>query len=396
MIFFFILAAILSYLIGERMLHMRRLRRIPIRIHVNGTRGKSSVTRLVAAALQKNGIPTLAKTTGTRAVWILPDGREERIRRRGPARIQEQVRLIRKAGGLKARAVVVECMALDPFLQEASELQMIQSTVGVITNVRPDHFEVMGNSREEIAECLSQTIPRKGILVAGEEKYRRYFEEEAARRGTKVVSVRPDEKNTPWDRLRDNFLLAREVCSLLGCPPSSVPESLPASLAGRGEPEVLWLEREGKKIFFVDGFSANDVDSTQIIQQTILEGSHLPRPFVALLNNRADRPLRMVSFSSFLARGKMYDSILLAGDLKILAGKTIRRLNPGCSILFLSQHSPESILEEIGQKVIAREFTLVGLGNEKTIGRDLSDFFLSKGEIFAKSKIFPPLKGGKV
>ena len=61
MIFFFILAAILSYLIGERMLHMRRLRRIPIRIHVNGTRGKSSVTRLVAAALQKNGIPTLAK-----------------------------------------------------------------------------------------------------------------------------------------------------------------------------------------------------------------------------------------------------------------------------------------------------------------------------------------------
>ncbi len=182
MFYFFLLLIMLSYLIGEWILHGRRLRRIPIRIHVNGTRGKSSVTRLIAAALRKNGVRTLAKTTGTQAVWILPDGREEGIRRRGPARIQEQVRMIRKAEGLKAGAVVVECMALDPFLQEASEVRMIRSTVGVITNVRPDHFEVMGNSLDEIAGCLSQTIPREGTLVAGGEEYRRYFEEEDARK----------------------------------------------------------------------------------------------------------------------------------------------------------------------------------------------------------------------
>jgi len=380
MIFFFILAAILSYLIGERMLHMRRLRRIPIRIHVNGTRGKSSVTRLIAAALRKNGVRTLAKTTGTQAVWILPDGREEGIRRRGPARIQEQVRMIRKAEGLKAGAVVVECMALDPFLQEASEVRMIRSTVGVITNVRPDHFEVMGNSLDEIAGCLSQTIPREGTLVAGGEKYRRYFEEEAARRGTKVIFVHPDEEETPPGRLRDNYLLAREVCSRLGYPPSSVPESLPAGLAGRGEPGVLWLQAEGKRIFFVDGFSANDIDSTKIIQQTVQAAKHLPRPYVALLNNRADRPLRMVSFSSFLAREKMYDPILLSGDLKALAGKTIRRMNPELSILFLSSRSVGPALKEICRKIPAPEFTLVGLGNEKTMGREFSDYFLAEGE----------------
>lgn len=385
MIYFLVLSIILSYLIGEWILHRRRLRRIPIRIHVNGTRGKSSVTRLIAAALRQNGIPTLAKTTGTQAVWILPDGREEGIRRRGPARIQEQIRMIRKAERLNAGAVVVECMALDPFLQEASEVRMIQSTVGVITNVRPDHFEVMGNSLDAIAECLSQTIPRKATLVAGDEKYRRFFEEEAARRGTRIISAHPGEEKAPRGRLRDNYSLAREVCSLLGYLPSSVPESLPASLAGRGEPGVLCLQGEGKRIFFVDGFSANDIDSTRIIQQTVLEGNPLPRPYVALLNNRADRPLRMISFSSFLAREKIYDTILLAGDLKALAGKTIRRLNPERSILFLSSRSVEPALQEICRKIPAPKFTLVGLGNEKTIGREFSDYFLAEGEVLGRS-----------
>ena len=39
--------------------------KIPIRIHVNGTRGKSSVTRLIAAGLRAGGKRTFAKTTGT-------------------------------------------------------------------------------------------------------------------------------------------------------------------------------------------------------------------------------------------------------------------------------------------------------------------------------------------
>src|SRR5512136_871056 len=95
----------------------RRLKGIPIRIHVNGTRGKSSVVRLIAAALREAGIRTLAKTTGTLPTLIHPDGREEAIRRRGPSRIQEQIGFIKKAARMRVEAVVVECMALDPSLQ---------------------------------------------------------------------------------------------------------------------------------------------------------------------------------------------------------------------------------------------------------------------------------------
>ncbi len=52
MYLFGILATVL--LVGlavERYLHARARRRIPIRVHVNGIRGKSSVTRLIAAGL---------------------------------------------------------------------------------------------------------------------------------------------------------------------------------------------------------------------------------------------------------------------------------------------------------------------------------------------------------
>ena len=49
----------------ESRMHQIALSKIPIRIHINGTRGKSSVTRLIAAGLRSHGIKTFAKTTGS-------------------------------------------------------------------------------------------------------------------------------------------------------------------------------------------------------------------------------------------------------------------------------------------------------------------------------------------
>ena len=49
----------------ENYFHIKSLNNIPIRVHVNGTRGKSSVTRLIAAGLREGEIRTFAKTTGT-------------------------------------------------------------------------------------------------------------------------------------------------------------------------------------------------------------------------------------------------------------------------------------------------------------------------------------------
>jgi len=73
-----LIVILLSSILGiiEFTRHQKRIYSIPIRIHVNGTRGKSSVTRLIGAALRAGGIKTITKVTGTYPRLILEDGQD--------------------------------------------------------------------------------------------------------------------------------------------------------------------------------------------------------------------------------------------------------------------------------------------------------------------------------
>ena len=44
---------------------------------------------------------------------------------------------------------------------------MIRATIGVVTNARPDHAEVMGTTVGEVAAALGATVPRSAVLVMG-------------------------------------------------------------------------------------------------------------------------------------------------------------------------------------------------------------------------------------
>src|SRR5262245_18667429 len=116
-----LLVALVIGLVVQAQRHQRSLGRIPLRIHVNGSRGKSSVTRLIAAGLRAGGIRTIAKTTGTKPRFIYADGSEVPVVRAGSPNIIEQVRIVRRAAQLDARALVVECMAVKPELQSLLE-----------------------------------------------------------------------------------------------------------------------------------------------------------------------------------------------------------------------------------------------------------------------------------
>ena len=114
--------------------HQRNVKAIPVRIHVNGTRGKSSVTRLIAAGLRAGGKRTVAKITGTLPRVVLPDGREAAIIRLMGANIIEQKYIFRHAVSDKPDAIVVECMAVNPGFQWITERKFVRSTISVITN----------------------------------------------------------------------------------------------------------------------------------------------------------------------------------------------------------------------------------------------------------------------
>ena len=68
----------------------------------------------------------------------------------------------------KPDVVVIECMAVNPQYQWVAEHKMIQSTISVITNVRPDHLDEMGLTLQDNAMSLSNTIPFGGTMVTVE------------------------------------------------------------------------------------------------------------------------------------------------------------------------------------------------------------------------------------
>ena len=75
----FLILFLISIGLIEIYFHKKALKNLPIRIHVNGTRGKSSVTRLIAAGLRESGLNTYAKTTGTTPRIINNKGKDIEI-----------------------------------------------------------------------------------------------------------------------------------------------------------------------------------------------------------------------------------------------------------------------------------------------------------------------------
>ena len=104
------IGAILWLGIVEKKRHSNRLEKIPIRININGIRGKSTITRLIYSTLREDNYRVIGKTTGADArmmYWFTP--REYPVYRKPQgANIGEQRDIIRKVVKQKANALVNE------------------------------------------------------------------------------------------------------------------------------------------------------------------------------------------------------------------------------------------------------------------------------------------------
>ena len=82
--------------------------------------------------------------------------------------IVEQKRILDSYRNAGYKAVVFECMAINPIYQNYLEKKIMHSTIGVITNIREDHMDMLGETLPEIARSLCATIPTNGHLVTAE------------------------------------------------------------------------------------------------------------------------------------------------------------------------------------------------------------------------------------
>ena len=318
---FIMILTVIAALTGEWWVHLRALKRIPIRIHVNGTRGKSSVTRLISAGLREAGFSVLGKTTGSDPRILDLEGKDRKIHRLQKPSIGEQVRFLRYFSKFKPRAIVLECMAVQPQYQWITEQHMVKSTHSVITNARLDHVDEMGYRLRDIAMSLSNTIPFKGTLFTAEQDKLDVFEEVAAKRGTKVNAV-TDRGVSHEDMLGfnhiehpENVALSIAVCESLGIPREQALEGMRKAQPDPGALRIWDLEMDGRHFSLVNAFAANDPQSTKTIWNMIKEHPSLDHEFTcAFLNTRSDRVSRTSQLLELILKDIQADSLFVRGD----------------------------------------------------------------------------------
>ena len=288
--------------------HQRRMDQLQVRVHVNGIRGKSSVTRLVAGVLREGGYVTVAKTTGSAARVIGTRGEEAPIKRRGAPTINEQVDIVREHVRPGVEALVIECMAVRPLYQAYSQDFIVRSDITVITNVREDHQEEMGETLEEIADSMSVTIPHDGLLITAE--HRTHLQERlranATSRGSRFVYADPrqvlDEDLRGFDYLqfKDNVAIGLTLAKLLGIDRDSALRGMWKSVPDVGVVRLRTYDVRGKKILWVPMFAANDRESVIVTYQLLQAYFPAEATVIGILNNRLDRGRRAELFATMV------------------------------------------------------------------------------------------------
>ena len=367
----------------ERRDYERRLDKLKIRIYVNGIRGKSTVTRLIAGVLREAGIQTLAKTTGSAAMVILPNGDEIPIERRSSPTIMELFNIAKGYLARDTEAIVFETMALFPANQVASQELLVKGNINVITNVREDHQDVMGESLEQIADTLSLMIPHDGILITAEDRahLRKRLAKNADLRGSHMVYADPNWV-TEEDLARFNYLSFKEnisiglaVADILGIPRTTAMRGMWNARPDVGVVSIQRAVWKKKEILWIPLFAVNDREST-IISVDALRPYYSPNATrIGILNNRYDRADRALRFADIAAHDLDFDYWVTFGAYESQVSHHMmkegvppeRIINLGFSV----NPTLEQIFDKIAGLIKGEQGVLIGLVNIHTTQAEL-------------------------
>jgi gamma-polyglutamate synthase len=384
--FYILLVLIVSALLllfVEYRRHLQRLTSISVRIHINGTRGKSSVTRLIGAGVRAGGKTCITKVTGTFPRLILQDGTETHIHRKSTPNILEQLSIVKYAAKQEADVLVMECMALQPQYQVVTEDMMLRSDISVITNIRLDHVDIMGYTLQDIAQTIGGTIPRKKILFTTEHVVRDELQRIADNKGTVTHFVetnditREEMAGFSYIEHPENVALALAVCQHLGIERKTAICGMHQAIPDAGVLRRLNVEMFNKKLFFYNAFAANDPDSTMMIWNKISNEAGFHGRKMILLNTRRDRLDRAKQLAEMVATqlAEETECVILIGE----SCDMVEHIMTGYGfandrIINLGWTTPEKIFETV-LGLTHHSSTTVAVGNMGGLGAETVQFF---------------------
>jgi len=382
------IVSFLIYLMIERALVERRLKAIPLRISVTGIRGKTTVVRMVAAMLRASGQRVLAKTTGSEAKYILPDGSEQEVRRRGMPTILEQKQLLKKAVQLHATCIVAEIMSIHPENHFIESQQLLRPNIVLLTNIRPDHIDAMGWTEDQIASVLCLDLPRESKLFILASELRPPIVATCQRSAIELISISDtgskdrltaELRHIPAPLLR-HVALVSELGRHIGIDEGTILSGIQSASADIGGLKI-WKYRPVKSnhsYYFVNAFAANDPKSSLEILLWVRE--HLPASqhnWIGLLNLRGDRGDRTLQWIDALRNdpGFHFHQLFVIGSHT----NVVKRRIP--SIRILKANQPDALTNALLAQIAAPS-VIFGCGNIAGLGRSLVNHWSQIGEAY--------------
>jgi len=369
--------------------HTDRLEAIPIRIHVDGSRGKTGTCRLIGAALRANGLRVVVKTTGKMPVLIDVDGKET-ILERPPtptANLREQKAIVRLAKEQHAQAIVIECMAVDPELRRVSQDTLLRATLAVITNIRRDHLEIIGPDLGTGARHLSDVIPKDGTVITAEQRLLGPLRDEAEKRHASLVVANPSVvsdallESFPYITFKENVALALAVVESLGLDRERAVEGMLHSTPDYGTVQLFERRNHAGVYTFVCALGVNDVDSLVELQRELIRRKKLNGgPLVGLFNSRDDRAPRSVEFARAMTRELAFRSVIVTGrHTKAFVRAAVRNGYPRDQLSDMENATPREILEAVDARAPAGGAALACGNMVTSVGYGLVEALLGRG-----------------
>ncbi len=366
----------------EDAIHQRNLRSIPIRILVNGSRGKSSVVRLIAAGLRAGGKEVYAKTTGTCTRFIGADGTEEPVTRLDMPTIREQIKVTYRAAQNHPDVIVIECMSLRPQLQRIESMRIVQPALAVITNVRADHLDIMGPTIRDMAETFISIVPQNCTVFTAESRTLDVFIGKTKNKNIEIITTRQRSvsdaiiKRFPYIEHKENVSLALDVCKYLGVDENEALQGMFTATPDPGVTKIYTIVLSGKTITYIGALAANDPESVSGIWQAV--DKDFPETNL-LINCRKDRIFRSLQYAQFIKTLDVDLCILTGSGTNVLA-RRLKSIIDRNRIIDLGDKQPDQVFDEVSKHVANRSL-LFAIGNAMGYGTELHEYIIKKGKI---------------
>jgi len=369
------------YLLFENYQIKQDRKSIPLCIAVTGTRGKTSITRILASILRESNKKTLAKTTGSEPCYILPDGKQEKIKRTLTTSIIEQKKLLKKAAKIRVDCVVSEIMSLRPENHYIESQRIIKPDILIITNVRNDHIDAMGKTKNQIAKVFCLDIFYKtNVFLPKKEKRDCFLKAVKNKNGKsfivkKVISEPLFTTNSGLfkDTFQENIDLIYRVCKYLNIKDGTIIKGFKKVKYDIGNLKLWQYKTKSppREFILVNAFGANDPESTSQIISRLIKSLPLKRnKFIGLLNLRWDRGDRTSQWINYLKthQNDYFKKLYVMGGHSSIVKRKLR------NIVIINKSKPENIMNQIIQNISEKEIIL-GFGNIKNRGLKLINYW---------------------